>query len=642
MPENGTSLAAKLMLALTLLAALIMGVMGSYWLQRQKQIASTELEIRAERMADLLGKTLSGPVWNIDLKTIREQLKSAMTDPQLHCVALYEEGRDRLLASETRAGQCVDAVRREAPVVYVRDLPPLTATVGKIRLAYSREHMYAELNRTRMLIAAAVLLQLISLSLATCFLLDRMVKKPVGKLVDMSRRIADGDFSIRIPVKSRDELGTLAGTFNVMADELQRTVDGMTESREHYLRLFENSPISLWEKDYSRVGAFIDSLRAAGIADFRTFFETHPESVEECIELVTVLSINKATLSLVGADDKEQLLAGLSMFFTDESMNLFREEIITLAEGGRQFTGDSVHRTLTGEIKYVTEYFAVLPGFEDSLGKVVVSLLDVTEHRKAEEALALAREDQIRREKLSILGQLAGTVGHELRNPLGVMNNAVYFLKMVLTEADETTREYLGIIQKEIDNSQRIITDLLDFTRTRTPLVQEVGARELVSECAGRCVFPENVTLQIDIPDDLPIVRVDPQQMGQVLQNLIMNGIEAMPYGGELRIGAGRVRGTGLEGQGIADKNFEPRTSGLDPDGDFVEISVADTGVGITAEGMKRLFQPLFTTKAKGTGLGLTVCKNLTEANGGRIEVASEEGKGTCFTVQLPVGERGR
>lgn len=224
-----------------------------------------------------------------------------------------------------------------------------------------------------------------------------------------------------------------------------------------------------------------------------------------------------------------------------------------------------------------------------------------------------AQEELVRKEKLAILGQLSGSVGHELRNPLGVMSNAVYFLKMVNADADETTREYLDIIKHEIDNSLRIITDLLDFARTRSPRTKVVSAGELAAESLKKCVIAENINCQSDIPDNLPLLMVDPLQIEQVFQNLISNAVQAMPNGGVLRVAA---------------RQF---------DGDFIEISVADSGEGIAPENMKKLFQPLFTTKAKGIGLGLVVCRNLVEANGGRVEVGSESGKGTTFSVILPV-----
>lgn len=246
-----------------------------------------------------------------------------------------------------------------------------------------------------------------------------------------------------------------------------------------------------------------------------------------------------------------------------------------------------------------------------------------------------AQEALLRKEKLATLGSLAGSVGHELRNPLGVMNNAIYFLNTVMVGADDTVREYLDIIKHEIDASQRIITDLLDFARTRTPLGVKVSVHELVEQGLAKCAFPETVDIKTEIPDGLPALTVDPLQMSQVLQNIVTNGIQAMPAGGTLSIAARLVQSSRLKVHGLNADNFEPAT---DTDTNFIEISVADTGVGITPENMKKMFQPLFTTKVRGIGLGLAVCRNLTEANGGSIGVESRPGEGTTFTVKLPVG----
>ena len=240
---------------------------------------------------------------------------------------------------------------------------------------------------------------------------------------------------------------------------------------------------------------------------------------------------------------------------------------------------------------------------------------EIAERKQAEEALRRAQEDLVRQEKLSILGQMSGSVGHELRNPLGVMSNAVYFLKTVHADADETTKEYLDIIGAEIANSQRIITDLLDFARTTPPRRVTVAAGELVRQSLERCSIPEHVKVEVavEVPEELSMLNVDPLQMGQVLTNFIVNGVQAMPNGGSLRLATRLVSGK------------------------ETEISVTDTGDGISPENRKKLFQPLFTTKPKGIGLGLVVCKNLVEANGGRIEVESEPGKGTTFAVLFPV-----
>lgn len=267
----------------------------------------------------------------------------------------------------------------------------------------------------------------------------------------------------------------------------------------------------------------------------------------------------------------------------------------------------------------------------------IIKMNEELEQRVAERTRQLldTQEELVRKEKLAILGQLSGSVGHELRNPLGVMSNAVYFLKMVNAAADETTREYLDIIQQEIDNSLQIITDLLDFARTKTPQVITITVRQLLQESIGKGTLPENVTLYDDIRETLPAVTVDPLQMSQVFRNLITNALQAMPNGGALRVAARQILNSE---SGILSSGSKSILQNVPSDRDFVEIKIEDSGEGISAENMKKMFQPLFTTKAKGIGLGLVVCKNLVEANGGGITLESKPGTGTTITVVLPVG----
>ncbi|MDO9140880.1 MAG: ATP-binding protein, partial [Methylobacter sp.] len=230
------------------------------------------------------------------------------------------------------------------------------------------------------------------------------------------------------------------------------------------------------------------------------------------------------------------------------------------------------------------------------------------------QALLDAQEELMRNEKLAVLGQIAGSVGHELRNPLGVMSNAVYFLQTVLSDADETTKEYLDIIKSEIAGSERIVSDLLDAVRTKPPQSATVDVRELINQTLHRCILPPSVALELDIPEILSPLRVDAMQIQQVFRNLISNGVEAMPEGGKLKIRASEDKQT-----------------------KSITISVRDGGIGMTPEQLRKLFQPLFTTKARGIGLGLVVVKNLTQANGGGVAVESTPGRGSVFKVTLPI-----
>jgi signal transduction histidine kinase len=234
------------------------------------------------------------------------------------------------------------------------------------------------------------------------------------------------------------------------------------------------------------------------------------------------------------------------------------------------------------------------------------------ENAHAFEALQRAQEELVRKERLAALGQLAGGVGHELRNPLGVIKNSIYFLGMVLP-AEEKIRKHFGIIEREIATATRIVGDLLDYARVQAPVREPVDLAALVREALERVTVPPTVRVQVTLDDVPGPVMADPVQVGQIINNLITNAIQAMPDGGVLTVSSGR-------------------------DGDRVFIRVEDTGVGIATENMAKIFQPLFTTKAKGIGLGLALASNLAAAHGGAISVQSTPGQGSRFTLRLAPG----
>jgi signal transduction histidine kinase len=226
--------------------------------------------------------------------------------------------------------------------------------------------------------------------------------------------------------------------------------------------------------------------------------------------------------------------------------------------------------------------------------------------------LEMAQERLLRAERLATVGQFGSSIAHELRNPLGVISNSVYYIKMRLDGADEKLEKHLDIITREVQTSNRIITDLMNFVRVGQLKRQATAPSALVLEVLERAHIPNNVHLTTDVPEDLPLVCVDPDKLHQVLLNLIDNAVQAMPHGGTLAI-------RGYEEHGA------------------LCLVVADSGEGIPQENMERIFEPLFTTKARGIGLGLAIVRMMVEAHGGQIDVASELGQGADFTVCLPI-----
>jgi signal transduction histidine kinase len=229
------------------------------------------------------------------------------------------------------------------------------------------------------------------------------------------------------------------------------------------------------------------------------------------------------------------------------------------------------------------------------------------------ERLQDAQESLVRRERLAMVGHLASGVGHELRNPLGVMSNAVFYLEMVLKSAPDDVRDYLGILRQQIALSAKIVNDLLDFSRInpaqrRTTTVKSIALAQL-----DRLAPLERVRVEQEFPDSLPSVLVDPVHAGQVVMNLLTNAVQAMGDQGGTLILRARLNG-----------------------GDVVMLEITDSGPGVPPENLERIFEPLFTTKARGIGLGLAVSKSLAQANGGDLAVRSEPGRGATFIFAMP------
>ncbi len=222
------------------------------------------------------------------------------------------------------------------------------------------------------------------------------------------------------------------------------------------------------------------------------------------------------------------------------------------------------------------------------------------------------QESLVRREKLAMLGQLAGGVGHELRNPLGVMTNAIYYLKMVLAASPPNVGEYLDILQQQITLSEKIVSDLLDFARQKPPRRAPASLAEITAAQIGRLGAMSGVAIETQVPPDLPNVLVDSGQVGQIILNLLTNAMQAMEHSGRIDIRA-------------------------HADPDVVYCDIQDSGPGVTPEIAAKIFEPLFTTKARGIGLGLAVSRTLARANEGDLTLDSTMDQGATFRLTLPV-----
>ncbi len=233
--------------------------------------------------------------------------------------------------------------------------------------------------------------------------------------------------------------------------------------------------------------------------------------------------------------------------------------------------------------------------------------------------LAAARAEMVKRERFAALGELSAIVAHEVRNPLGVIYNAVTTLRRLL-KVDGDSALLLNILSEESDRLNRMVADLLDFTRPRDLILQPEDVSKVLMDALEAARVQggpdaKTVSFNVEVQPDLPPVHMDRRQVRQALLNVAVNALQAMPQGGAVRVRCRRE---------LHDKR------------DHVRIDISDQGMGIPPELLHRVFEPFFTTKAQGTGLGLAVVRRILDEHRGEISVDSAPGRGTTFTIRLP------
>jgi PAS domain S-box-containing protein len=380
----------------------------------------------------------------------------------------------------------------------------------------------------------------------------------------------------------------------------------LRESEEKYRELFEACPVSLWEEDFSAVKQLLDQLRQQGVSNFGAYFANHPDDIAKCSALVKVINVNKATLNLYDAKSVDEIIGGLGGVLTEESnCKQFSGEIVALAQGKKHYEAEMENRTLRGETKHCNVICAVIPGYEQSLAKVLVCIVDLTPQKRLE-------AEVVKSQRLAAIGETAGMVGHDLRNPLQGIAGAAYNIRRhFLNTIDPSTNEMLEVIDKGVQYANGIVNDLLEFSREMQLQLLCATPKSIVTQTLKDVKVPHNIMIE-DTTADTPQILVDVPKLERVLANLIQNAIDAMPEGGKLS---------------ISSINTQKEVS----------ISIRDTGVGISQDMVEKIWTPLHTTKARGIGLGLPICRRITEAHGGSISFESTVGKGTTFTLKLPI-----
>ncbi len=314
------------------------------------------------------------------------------------------------------------------------------------------------------------------------------------------------------------------------------------------------------------------------------------------------------SLGYSGRPDMQALIKGNTGSFIDEREGIaYLHSVSPILSNGWEVIVETPMDVLMAETRTMSRFLWLINGILFIVPLIILIIFS----RQIDLERARSEEELIRKEKLSVLGQLSGGVAHELRNPLTTIKNASYFLNTAIKKPEPEIKRTLGILDEATSTSEDIISSILSLANPRTPIKKKVNIGNMLQDIIIQATIPDNIKVLNKLDKSMPAVLTDPGQIKTIFSNIILNAVQAMPEGGKLTV---KYALTGKE---------------------CLDISVSDTGPGIPAENIDKIFEPLFTTKAKGIGLGLALTKTLVDTLGGKISVKSRVGEGTTFTVAL-------
>lgn len=603
------SLGTKLTLWLLIPLLLVLIFFAGVTLRREREVHQRGVWEEAERIANTLAISVGEALQRRNPADIHRIVERSALEPSRFGLAIYDpQGRPILtwglavtagavgrqeLASLSSLPRGVGLTEQQGGIPVRSHLVALTAggeLLGGLRVSVSLRDFQEVLARERNYFLGMLAVVSVVLVLLVSVTIRRTVSLPLHGLMGRISALGRGEVPEDVVIPGRDEVARLAREFNLLA----RSLD---EARRRLLQ----------ESEYTR--SVIQNVTDGIIGLDRTY---------------RIRTWNRAIVERYGIPESEVLGRNLFEAFPAFEREGLREDVDRLLRGEqrtfslRHFEHDTRHR---GRAVFNIRGSA-LRGPTDEVEGAVLAIEDVTDR------VALEREVQ-QAEKLAVVGQLAAGIAHQIGTPLNVISGSAEYL-MMEGGTDRPRPRELEIIVAQTDRITKLIQQLLNFARPARIAVQPVKLNDLLREVLGLTehqIAKERITVKTDLQADLPTITGDENQMEQAFLNIVINAWHAMPAGGTLTL---RTR--------TAPAGDRPRRAGR-PTPPGVEVSIADTGIGIPAEHLSRIFDPFFSTKGvgRGTGLGLAITRRIVEDHHGTIEVASEVGRGTTFTIRLPV-----
>jgi two-component system sensor histidine kinase AtoS len=462
--------------------------------------------------------------------------------------------------------------------VYIKESPEKW---GTIRIGLSLEKMAGQILKTRLNLLLLGLLA-ITLGALGSIVFARRITQPISRLVERSISAAKGDLEQVIDIRTGDEIEELGRNFNQMIQQI----------------LLDRNELENRLREITSLKAYNDNVLSSMTNGLITIDLNR-----------NIVTLNAMAEQILGK--KREEVTGLSVEEAcDEHHPLCRMMIETLSHEKDIFHSELELKRGETSLWLMTSTSLLTDGEGKKIGALAI-FQDITEIKALEERLRQA-------DRLAALGTLSAGLAHEIKNPLSAVKT---FVQLLPKKAENLSfmEKFNVTVPREIDRINQLVEDLLELTRKRVRSLVDVDVNHLILQIIdlhGEEMERRHIVFKNRLMGALPLICGDSETLYRAFSNLVINAIQAMPNGGTFHI-----------------------SSELDQVSSAVKITFRDTGIGMDKETSKNLFNPFFTTKEKGVGLGMALVQKIIEDHRGTIEVMSEKGKGTTFVLRLPVAK---
>jgi PAS domain S-box-containing protein len=407
--------------------------------------------------------------------------------------------------------------------------------------------------------------------------------------------------------------------------ELANFAEALRTSEQRYQNLFQAMAISFFEMDFSGVGKVIRRLRSSGVSDFRSYLQASPDTIREFMQATRVVNANDRSVALFGRGNKEELLGTIEPLWPEESWPAYIDAIISSLDHKPSFAAETRLRRFDGTVFDAHFTVWISPA---NRSEALAGVLDITERNRAQEMLQRVQSDFAHAARISMLGELTASIAHEVNQPLAsIAANAdagLHWLETADPKIDKA-RDSIKWIVEDARRAADVIARIRSMAEHRAPERSLVSLDDIIRQALGFIrheLRAHAVQVAHDSSPDTPLVFADRTQLQQVIVNLAINAMQAIVESDSHR----REITIRTEIVGRAD----------------VCCTFEDSGPGIRPDNLAHLFDSFFTTKPRGMGMGLPICRSIVEAHGGHIRaenIAMSGGARLSFILPAPNGE---